>query len=79
MSRMRASLVLAVAAALVAAACSKAEQPPPPPRDAAQQRAVDSTIGASRLPGAGGVRNALAVSDSAAKRKAELDSIARNP
>ena len=60
-------------------ACSKTEETPPPPRSAEQQRAVDSTIGASRLPGAGGVKNALAVSDSAARRKAEIDSIARNP
>ena len=73
---MRALVV--IAAVVVAAACSKAE-PPPPPRDAAQQRKVDSTIGASRLPGAGGVRNALAASDSAAKRKALLDSLAQNP
>lgn len=74
---MRALVV--IAAVVVAAACSKAEQPPPPPRDAAQQRKVDSTIGASRLPGAGGVRNALAASDSATKRKALLDSLAQNP
>ena len=79
---MRTKIVIALVGALVgalASACAKPEEAPPPPRSAAQQRAVDSTIGASRLPGAGGVRNALAVSDSAAKRKAELDSIARNP
>lgn len=73
------ALVVIAAVIVVAAACSKAEQPPPPPRDAAQQRTVDSTVGASRLPGAGGVRNALAASDSAAKRRALLDSLARNP
>ena len=79
---MRTKIVIALVGALVgalASACAKPEEAPPPPRSAAQKRAVDSTIGASRLPGAGGVRNALAVSDSAAKRKAELDSIARNP
>ena len=74
------ALAAAIMLAGAATACSKKEEaPPPPPRSAAQQRTVDSTIGASRLPGAGVVRGALAVSDSATKRKAELDSIARNP
>ena len=79
--RLRTTVALAAAVGLagITGACSKKEEAPPTPRSAEQQRAVDSTIGASRLPGAGGVRNALAVSDSAAKRKAELDSIARNP
>ena len=79
LTRSHSMRALVVIAAVVVAACSKAEQPPRPPRDAAQQRKVDSTIGASRLPGAGGVRNALAASDSATKRKALLDSLAQNP
>lgn len=49
------------------------------PRTPEQQRAIDSTIGASSLPGARGVRGALAVSDSAAAKRALLDSIANNP
>lgn len=75
--RLIAALLVTASAALVSGACAPKEEPPP--RSAEQQRAADSTIGASRLPGAGGVKNAMAVSDSAARRKAELDSIARNP
>ena len=60
-------------------ACSPKADTPPPTRDAAAQRAVDSTIGASRLPGAQGVRGALKVSDSAAARRALMDSLAGNP
>lgn len=78
-SRSRAPMILAlVAGVAIGAACSKKEEPPPPRTDA-QKRAADSTLGASRLPGAPGVRNALAVSDSAARRKAMLDSMAREP
>jgi hypothetical protein len=40
------------------------------------QRERDSVIGASSLPGAGGVRGALGVNDSAAARNARLDSVA---
>lgn len=35
----------------------------------------DSVIGASRLPGAGGVRRALEIADSAAARQAARDSL----
>jgi hypothetical protein len=38
------------------------------------QRERDSVIGASKLPGAAGVRGALRVADSAAARNARLDS-----
>jgi hypothetical protein len=41
------------------------------------QRERDSVIGASKLPGAGGVRGALRGADSAAARNARLDSIDR--
>ena len=68
-----------IAAALLISACAKKNSAPPPPRDAAAQRAVDSTIGASKLPGAQGVRGALKASDSAAARRAELDSLSRAP
>jgi len=65
--------------AIAANACGEAEPPPNPPRDAAQQRAVDSTVGASALPGAQGVRGALAASDSAAARARVLDSLSKIP
>lgn len=70
---------LAVALILGASTCAKGDESPPLSRTPEQQRAVDSTIGASSLPGAGGVRHALAGSDSAARRKAQLDSLARDP
>jgi hypothetical protein len=40
------------------------------------QRERDSMLGASKLPGAQGVRGALGASDSAAARNARLDSLA---
>jgi hypothetical protein len=47
------------------------------PADTLTQRQRDSVIGASRLPGAGGVRGALEASDSAAARRALVDSLNR--
>ena len=44
--------------------------------DSLTRRQRDSAIGASRLPGAGGVRRALEASDSASARRAGLDSLA---
>lgn len=44
-------------------------------RDTLTRRQRDSIIGASRLPGAGGVRGALRAQDSAAARRARADSI----
>jgi hypothetical protein len=47
--------------------------------DTLTQRQRDSMIGASSLPGAGGVRKAQEAADSAAARRARLDSLsARN-
>jgi hypothetical protein len=43
------------------------------------ERERDSVLGASRLPGARGVRGALGASDSAAARNARLDSVANQP
>lgn len=72
--------LLVVALLTLAAACgSKPETPNATPRTTAEQRMVDSTIGASALPGARGVRGALAVSDSAAAKRKLEDSIAINP
>lgn len=48
------------------------------PAQAESQRARDSTIGESNLPGAGGVRGAMRVADSSAARAARVDS-ASNP
>lgn len=63
---------------MVGAACGQ-KPDETPPRTAAEQRAVDSTIGASRLPGAGGVQNALRASDTAAARQRLLDSLSKVP
>ena len=43
------------------------------------ERERDSIIGASRLPGATGVRRAMAEQDSAAVRNGRLDSVANQP
>lgn len=71
--------IVMVFAALAAVAGCGAKEEPRPPRTAEEQRKVDSTVGASALPGAGGVRGALAAQDSAKAKQAQLDSIAKNP
>ncbi|HUR95711.1 MAG TPA: hypothetical protein VMY76_14095 [Gemmatimonadales bacterium] len=48
---------------------TRTERPP----SAADARARDSVIGASRLPGAGGVRGAMRAADSAGSRRAQED------
>lgn len=73
---MRLAIVLTT---VLLAACGPKGGDPAPPRTPEQQRAVDSTVGASALPGAGGVQGALRASDSAAARRAQLDSIAKAP
>ena len=45
--------------------------------DTLTRRQRDSTIGASKIPGAKGVQGALKASDSAAARNARLDSVGR--
>jgi hypothetical protein len=54
----------------MAVACSPDHGPRP-----GTQRERDSVLGASKLPGAQGVRGALRASDSAAARNARLDSV----
>ncbi len=71
-------LLAVLAAAAIGTACSS-EPEPLPQRTKAEQRVVDSTVGASKLPGARGVQGALAVQDSMAARNARLDSIAKAP
>jgi hypothetical protein len=70
-SRTRA-FILAISIAGLGACSSKQDTAPP-----VTQRQRDSLLGASSLPGAKGVKGALAAQDSAARRKAVLDSIAR--
>ena len=69
-------IAIALVAALVGCGDS---QPAPAQRSPTEQRVADSTIGASGLPGAGGVNKALAASDSAKARNRALDSIANFP
>lgn len=72
--------VLALAIAFGMFACGKKEEPAPAqPRTAEQQRKIDSTVGASGLPGSRGVQGALRAQDSAAARQKMLDSIAKAP
>jgi hypothetical protein len=73
------SRVLMLLSTLCLAAACSAPREDAPPRTPEQQRQVDSTIGASGLPGAQGVQGALRASDSAAVRRARLDSLAREP
>ena len=66
--------VLAIVAVVALAACGGGKKDNAPPLT---KRQSDSVIGASVLPGAQGVRGALAIDDSAASRKKRLDSIAK--
>lgn len=69
--------IIATAIALVAAAtaCGSKETPE---RQQMTQRQKDSLLGASSIPGARGVQKALNVQDSAAAKRALLDSIAKS-
>jgi hypothetical protein len=58
---------------LLLLACSSTQPKSKVPQS---QRSRDSVLGASKLPGARGVRGALGAADSAAARNARLDSIA---
>ena len=64
--------------AMMLAACGEPKKLDPTKPDLTR-REKDSIVGASVLPGAQGVRGALAQSDSAKKRAAELDSISKAP
>jgi len=59
---------------LVLVACRTERKAPP-----VSERARDSAIGASKLPGAQGVNGALRAVDSAAARRAREDSISSQP
>ena len=58
---------------LLVVGCSGAKQEENGP----DQRARDSTIGASTLPGAAGVRGSLRAADSAEARNSRIDSVER--
>lgn len=70
---MRRHVTAALMLALVAG-CSHAEKPKA--ANTLTERQRDSAIGASKLPGAQGVKGALRASDSADARRAREDSIA---
>lgn len=70
--RLRAGLLLGV---LLAAGCGGEGEGDAAAADTLTRRQRDSVIGASRLPGAGGVRAAIRVADTAAARAGRLDSI----
>lgn len=72
-------LAILACSVIIAAACGAKTDDTTVTRTKEEQRAVDSTVGASALPGARGVRGALAASDSAAKRARELDSLSKLP
>jgi len=55
------------------------EPPADQPRTAESDRARDSTIAESNLPGAHGVRSALRTADSVDARNARIDSMANEP
>ena len=78
--RPRSARRAAIAACLVlcAASCSRPAADSAR-RDTLTQRQRDSAVAASRLPGAGSVGAALRAQDSAARRNARLDSLAREP
>ena len=73
---MRDSFVL-VAVVMLLSACA---EPPKidKPRSQMSQRERDSTIAASRLPGAGVVKKGMSIADKEAKRSAMIDSLAEN-
>jgi hypothetical protein len=65
--------VLVLGAFLLAAGLSCGDRDSKAQRDGHTQRERDSILGASKLPGAQGVRGALKASDSAAARRARED------
>ena len=71
----RTTALLSATLLLVGACASGKDQTRRPATD----RERDSVLGASRLPGAAGVRGALRAQDSAAARNSRLDSAANQP
>ncbi len=74
---MRRAVLLTIV--LAAAACGGAPEQSTPTRTKEEQRKVDSTVGASNLPGARGVQGAMKVADSSDARNRQLDSLSKLP
>lgn len=74
----RAAIPAVLLASLIGA-CSQEKSQPAPPRTPEQQRTIDSTVGASALPGARGAQGALKASDTAKARQRQLDSLSKQP
>jgi hypothetical protein len=72
----RATFLAPVVFLLVCASCGSGKEQAKRP---GSERERDSVLGASRLPGATGVRGALRVQDTAAAQNARLDSVANQP
>jgi hypothetical protein len=68
--------LIALCTCVLCAACAEPGEHAP---DSTTARAGDSALGASRLPGAGGVSGSLRAVDSAEARNARLDSIDIDP
>lgn len=72
---MRTTLVPILTLALLVGCSGEQESADSVPADTITQRQRDSAIGASKLPGAQGVRGALEASDAASSRAARIDSL----
>jgi hypothetical protein len=72
----RTSVLASMVLLVVCGACDPGKQSP---KRAASERERDSVLGASRLPGATGVRGALRAQDTAAAQNTRLDSVANQP
>ncbi len=70
-------IVIVTVLLLLSFGCSSPPDTPSRDQDPEAARRRDSVLGASNLPGARGVQRALEVSDSAAARRALLDSLSR--
>jgi hypothetical protein len=65
----------AIVMCVILCGCAKAERSGAAGRDTLTERQRDSVLGASKLPGAAGIRGALRAQDSAAAQNARADSI----
>ncbi len=68
-----------ILAVVLLAACGDSQPESSATRTPEQQRAADSALGVSGIPGAAGVTRALTASDSMLARQARIDSIAGTP
>lgn len=65
----------ALVACLLVMGCGKTQQSSRSPGDTLTRRQRDSVLGASKLPGAQGIRGALRAQDTAAAQNARADSV----